>query len=74
MSWKPMNTVPKDGTVIVVYAEYQYHEKVEKLPSVFPAFYCERKGKWDSYDWVLCSDRSKSPTTSIVWVDRRSKR
>ena len=43
MSWKPMNTAPKDDTVIVVYAEY--HEKVEKLLSVFPAFYCERKGE-----------------------------
>ena len=45
MSWKPMDTAPKDGTVIVVYAD---QTKLERLPDVFLAFYAESEGHWDS--------------------------
>ena len=46
MSWKPMDTAPKDGTVIVVYAEY--NPKTPKTPDIFPAYYDEGKNGWAS--------------------------
>ena len=45
MSWKPMDTAPKDGTVIVVYAAFNT-EKI--IPDVFHAFYQESEGHWDA--------------------------
>lgn len=46
MSWKPMETAPKDGTVIVVYVEYR--GQGPKEIDVLHAFYNEAKGTWDS--------------------------
>ena len=41
-----METAPKDGTVIVVYAEW--HPKVGIQPDVFHAFYQESEGHWNA--------------------------
>ena len=45
MSWKPMDTAPKDGTVIVVYAD---STEPQIGTDVFHAFYQESKGHWDA--------------------------
>ena len=45
MSWKPMETAPKDGTVIVVHVEYR--GKGPTGADARFAFYQESEGHWD---------------------------
>ena len=46
MSWKSMDTAPKDGTVIIVYVDFG--PKPLPPPDVFHAFYKESEGRWDT--------------------------
>ena len=48
MSWKRMDTAPKDGTVIVVYADLTTNTEKMLPDDVFFAFYQEREGHWDA--------------------------
>ena len=45
MSWNPMEKAPKDGTLIVLYAEF---DTEHLAPDVFLAFYQESEGHWDA--------------------------
>ena len=45
MSWKSMDTAPKDGTVIVVYADFS---SSDGGTDVFHAFYSESEDRWDT--------------------------
>ena len=45
MSWKSMDTAPKDGTVIIVYADFS---PIQLRPDVFHAFYSESEDRWDT--------------------------
>ena len=47
MSWKPMDTAPKDGTVIVLYAVFPSRRHLF-APDVFHAFYKENESHWDA--------------------------
>ena len=50
MSWNPMETAPKDGTVIVVYYEYRGKGPKPEWTDVRQAFYDEAEGTWDSLE------------------------
>ena len=52
MSWKPMDTAPKDGTVIIVYADWKASIKAKpKAPPIaVHAFYQKTEGRWSALD------------------------
>ena len=69
MSWKPMDTAPKDGTVIVVYADFT---ELELIPDVFHAYYEESKGHWDLIDESLSIQRDLIRTRTpllLGWIE-----
>ena len=63
MSWKPMDTAPKDGTVIIVYADFG---SIDSGQDVFHAFYAESEGRWDT----LIGD--KMFPFNIPWMRERA--
>ena len=68
MSWKPMETAPKDGTVIVVYADFNT-EKI--IPDVFHAFYQESEGRWDALleDIPFRTPFIRELATLLGWIE-----
>ena len=48
MSWKSMDTAPKDGTVIIVYADWGAEMQP---PNAIHAFYQKREDSWSALDF-----------------------
>ena len=69
MSWKPMETAPKDGTVIVVYAKYD--PKAPIALDVFHAFYQESEGHWDALaeDVPFHKPFVREQATLLGWIE-----
>ena len=72
MSWKPMDTAPKDGTVIVLYVNYCSEGLSEKMQGVdaFHAFYNENEGHWDAIleDVAFRTSHIRERTTLLGWI------
>jgi len=63
-----MDTAPKDGTVIVVYADFNT-EKI--IPDVFHAFYQESEGRWDTLleDTPFRTPFIRELATLLGWIE-----
>ena len=70
MSWKPMDTAPKDGTVIVLYADYGPESPVIPV-DVFHAYYEESEGHWDSLveDIPFHMSFVREQATLLGWIE-----
>lgn len=70
MSWKPMETAPKDGTVIVVYVKYPPDAPMMAV-DVFHAFYQKSKGHWDALaeDVFFHTPTGRELATLLGWIE-----
>ena len=69
MSWKPMDTAPKDGTVIILYADFGPEKLI--APDVFHAFYDKSEGHWDSLaeDVAFHTPCIRELATLLGWIE-----
>ena len=73
MSWKSMDTAPKDGTVIILYVNYWSEGLSEEMKGVdaFHAFYQESEGDWDACveDVSFRTPHIRERTELLGWIE-----